>query len=166
MKRRLCRMLLLTMSFRKSRGELRGDSLGDVAFRFPPPTPGILGGSSSRCMCSLNVRMQESMSTLSSLDDIPAAFTSSSLQSKLSHIRQLVGETLQWCDGASSGLLCRCTSCPPSFSWVLGIIRPKVVLSPALFFFRGALSTAGSHAAPPWRQTLFPTLLLPFASLT
>lgn len=83
MKRRLCRMLLLTISFRKSRGELRGDSLGEVALRFPPPTPGTLGGSSSRCMCSLNVRMQESISTLSSLDDIPAAFSSSALQSKL-----------------------------------------------------------------------------------
>lgn len=78
-KRRLCRMLLLTISLRNSRGELRGDSLGDVALRFPPPTPGILGGSSSRCMCSLNVRMQESISTLSSLDDIPAAFDSSPL---------------------------------------------------------------------------------------
>lgn len=83
MKRRLCRMLLLTISFRKSRGELRGDSLGEVALRFPPPTPGILGGSSSRCMCSLNVRMQESISTLSSLDDIPAAFRSSPLPSQL-----------------------------------------------------------------------------------
>lgn len=78
-KRRLCRMLLLTISLRNSRGELRGDSLGDVALRFPPPTPGILGGSSSRCMCSLNVRMQESISTLSSLDDIPAALDSSPL---------------------------------------------------------------------------------------
>lgn len=55
------------------------------------------------------------------------------LQSKLSHIRQLLGETLQWCDNASPGLHCRCPSCPPSFSWVSGIIRPKVVLSPALF---------------------------------
>lgn len=48
--------------------------MGDVAPLFPPTTPGILGGSSSRCMCSLNVRMQESMSTLSSLDDIPAGW--------------------------------------------------------------------------------------------
>lgn len=74
MKRRLCRMLLLTISLRKRRGELLGDSLGDVVFLFPPTTPGILGGSSSRCMCSLNVRMQESISTLSSLDDMPASW--------------------------------------------------------------------------------------------
>lgn len=98
-KRRLCRMLLFTISLRKRRGELLGDSLGDVAFLFPPTTPGILGGSSSRCMCSLNVRMQESISTLSSLDDIPAGWVESGMAdfpssfkffpflSKFSHIR-------------------------------------------------------------------------------
>lgn len=73
-KRRLCLMLLLTTSLRKSRGELRGESLGDVAPLFPPTTPGALGGSSSRCMCSLNVRMQESISTLSSFEDIPVGW--------------------------------------------------------------------------------------------
>lgn len=73
-KRRLCRMLLFTISLRKRRGELLGDSLGDVAPLLPPTTPGILGGSSSRCMCSLKVRMQESISTLSSLDDMPAGW--------------------------------------------------------------------------------------------
>ncbi|TNN22803.1 hypothetical protein EYF80_067082 [Liparis tanakae] len=47
-------MLLLTMSLRKRRGELLGDSLGDAALFLPPaaaaaaaPPPGIRGGSSS-----------------------------------------------------------------------------------------------------------------------
>lgn len=70
-------MLLLTISLRKRRGELRGESLGDVAPLFPPTPPGIFGGSSSRCMCSLNVRMQESISTLNSLDDIPTGWVQS-----------------------------------------------------------------------------------------
>lgn len=50
------------MSLRKRRGELRGDTLGDVA---------SLGGSSSRRICSLKVRMQGSGSgALSSFDDM------------------------------------------------------------------------------------------------
>lgn len=50
------------MSLRKSRGELRGDTLGDVT---------SLGGSSSSRMCSLKVRMQGSGSgALSSFEDI------------------------------------------------------------------------------------------------
>lgn len=43
----------------------------------------------------------------------------------------------------------------------LQIIQPVLVLSPTLFSFRGAWSTVGSHTAPPCRQILFSTLLLP-----
>lgn len=61
-KRRRWRPPLFTMSLRKRRGELRGDTFGDVA---------SLGGSSSRRMCSLKVRMQGSGSgALSSFADI------------------------------------------------------------------------------------------------
>lgn len=50
------------MSLRKRRGELRGDTLGDVT---------SLGGSSSSRMCSLKVRMQGSGSgALSSFEDM------------------------------------------------------------------------------------------------
>ncbi len=56
------------MSLRKRRGELRGDILGEVMRLLPAPS---LGGSSSKCMCSLKVRMQGSNSgALSSLDDM------------------------------------------------------------------------------------------------
>lgn len=144
-------MLLLTISFRKSRGELRGDSLGEVALRFPPPTPGILGGSSSRCMCSLNVRMQESISTLSSLDDIPAAFASSPLQSKLtsdSWRKKLYTDVKKpahahpWMAPPLRSL----SSFLFSVFMGLQIIRPAVVLlSPAPFSSGEILSTELSH---------------------
>ncbi|KAJ8392570.1 hypothetical protein AAFF_G00074480 [Aldrovandia affinis] len=72
--RRAFRHAASLTSFRKRRGELRGDIFGEVV-RFPDG----FGGSSSRCMCSLKVRMQESGSggvsslEVSSLPDMLAA---------------------------------------------------------------------------------------------
>lgn len=152
MKRRLCRMLLLTISFRKSRGELRGDSLGEVALRFPPPTPGILGGSSSRCMCSLNVRMQESISTLSSLDDIPASLSVLSASSG-PNSHQTAGVTKLYTDVKKPAHThpwvappLRSLSCF-LFSVFMGLqmMRPAVVLSPTPFSSEELLSTELSH---------------------